>query len=346
MTPRPTPTPTATRALAGRRTLAVGTLASALVLVGCGTQEALVGLRAAPTEQTAAAPLDVEGATAIATRLLTAADAPTEGDATAAATARGAVLMGDALTVASARAASKLATQAAPTELVAAPQPTVVAQSQGRDWPRAILATTLDVKTNTQFLHVMLSQKPDQPFRITASVSMFAGAELPALGDATKGTPLLDTGAKNDLAHVPEEAVTAYARALATPKPKATDAVVMDDPFATALRASASAQAKKFGKLATLAQVHEPLLADAVTFRLADGGAVTFGLLRRVDTISVKPGGLEVQLPAEYATITGKKSAKTSFTLQNLQPFAMVVPVTGKAKVIGATELLTSGKAR
>lgn len=338
MTPRPTPAVT--------RTLAVGVLAGALVLAGCGTQEALVGLRDAPAEQTAAAPLDVQGATAIATRLLTAVDTPTEGDAKAAATARGAVLMGDALTVANARAASKAATEAAPTALVTVPQPTVVAQSQGRDWPRAILATTLDVKTNTQSLHVMLSEKPDQPFRITASVPMFAGAQLPALGDATKGAPLLDTGAKNDLAHVPEEAVTAYARALATPKAKATDAVELDDPFATALRASATAQAKALGKLATLAQVHEPLLADAVTFRLADGGAVTFGLIRRVDTISVKPGGLEVKLPAEYVTITGKKKARTSVTLQNLEPFVMVVPRSGKAEVIGASELLTSGKAR
>ena len=144
--------------------------------------------------------------------------------------------MGDALTVADAQATSKVATQAAATGLAAAPKPTVVAQSQGRAWPRAILATTLDEKSNTQFLHVMLSEKPEQPFRITASVPMFAGAELPALGDTTKGTPLLDTGARNGLAYVPKDAVAAYANALATPKGKGTNAVEMDDPFATALR--------------------------------------------------------------------------------------------------------------
>ena len=355
MTPRPrpaTPIParTAPRPRAalrvGRRTLAVGSLVGALALSGCGAQDALVGLHPAPAEQTASAPLDVEGATAVATRLLTAADAPAEGSAAAAAKAREAVLMGDALTVANARAASKAASQVASTELATAPQPTVVAQSQGRDWPRAILATTLDDATNTQFLHVMLSEKPEQPFRIAASVPMFGGAELPALGDSSKGAPLLDAGAKNDLAQAPADVVAAYAKALATPKPKGTDAVEMDDPFATALRTSATAQAKALGKLATLSQKHEPLLKDAVTFRLADGGAVTFGLMRRTDTVSLKAAAKEVVLPAEYAKVTGKKKATKSFMLSNLEPFVMVVPTSGKAEVIGATELLASGKAR
>ncbi|HEU5240469.1 MAG TPA: hypothetical protein VFU25_00515 [Ornithinibacter sp.] len=349
MTPRPRPTsPTPARSAAGtgRRTIAVAVLAGALALTGCGAQDALVGLHPAPAEKTAAAPLDVEGATAVATRLLTEADAPAQAAGAAAAKAREGVLMGDALTVANARAASKVASEAATTELATAPRPTVVAQSQGRDWPRAILATTLDDATNTQFLHVMLSEKPDQPFRITASVPMFGGAALPALGDSSKGAPLLDTGAKNGLAHVPADVVTAYAGALATPKPKATNAVEVDDPFATALRTSAAAQAKALGKLATLSQTHEPLLEDAVTFRLADGGAVTFGLMRRTDTVSLKPAAKEVVLPAEYAKVTGKKKATKSFTLSNLEPFVMVVPTSGKAKVIGATELLTSGKAR
>lgn len=341
-----TPRPLIHSARAGRRAVAVGVLAGALALTGCGTQDALVGLRPAPAEQTAAAPLDVDGATAVATRLLTAADAPAEGDAKAATAAREAVLMGDALTVANARAASKATTEVAATELAAVARPTVVAQSQGRDWPRAILATTLDERTNTQFLHVMLSEKPDAPFRITASVPMFAGAELPALGDSTKGAPLLDTAAANDLAVAPRDAVAAYAAALATPKPKTTEVVAVDDPFATALRTSAAAQAKSLGKLATLTQAHEPLLDEAVTFRLADGGAVTFGLMRRTDTVSLKAAAKEVVLPAEYAKVTGKAKATKSFTLSNLEPFVMVVPATGQAEVIGATELLASGKAR
>lgn len=337
-------TPTPVRP--SRRTLAVGALAGALLLAGCGAPDTLVGLHDAPAEKTAAAPLDTEGATAVATRLLTAAATPVAADAQAAAAAREAVLMGDALTVERARASSKATAETATPDLAPAQEPTVVAQSQGRAWPRAILATTRDDQTNRQFLHVMLSEKPDQPFRITASVPMFAGAALPALGDSTKGAPLLDTGGKDGLAAAPKDLVAAYAAALAAPKGKATTAVATDDPFAKGLRTSAVAQAKALGKLATLTQVHEPLLTDAVTFRLADGGAVTFGLMRRTDTVTLKPAAKEVVLPPEYAKVTGTKKVTKSFSLQNLEPFVLVVPPTGTAKVIGATELLTSGKAR
>ncbi len=69
MTPRPPTTHTLLT-----RLVASTTLLGALVLAGCGTQDALVGLHPAPAEQTAAAPLDTEGATAVAARLLAASE--------------------------------------------------------------------------------------------------------------------------------------------------------------------------------------------------------------------------------------------------------------------------------
>ena len=344
-TARPTGARTVARRLSLTRRTATGALAGALLLTGCGAQEALVGLRPAPVEKTESAPLDTEGATAIAARLLAAAEAPVEGDAKAAAKARAEVLAGDALTVADARAARAPATAAA-TELAPAPEPTVVAQSQGRAWPRAILAATLDQDTNTQFLHVMVSEKPDQPFHIVSSVPMFGGAELPAIGAENAGAQLLDTGAANGLPVSPKDAVGAYAAAIAHPKPKASDVVSVDDPFAAGLKATAAAQTKALGKLGTLTQAHEPLLKNAVTFRLADGGAVTFGLMRRTDTMTVKPTAKELVLPKEYADVLGKKKVTKSLSLQSLEPFVMVVPKAGKAELIGATELLASGKGR
>lgn len=333
-----------TRLTPARRVRLLGgaALAGALLVGGCGTQDALVGLHPAPPERTQSAPLDVEGATVIAGRLLAAADAA-DGDEAAAKKARAAVLAGDALVVAEAKAARTPAQEAAP-ELAAAQPPSVVAQSAGRAWPRAILAATLDEETTTQYLHVMLSEKPEQPFRITASVPMFGGAELPALGDASTGAPLLEESETEGLALAPEAAVAAYAAALAHPKPTPTKAVAVDDPFATGLRTTAAAQTKALGKLATLTQAHKPLLDHAVTFRLADGGAVTFGLLQRTDTIAVTPTAKELVLPPEYAAVTGKKKVTKSLTLDNLQPFVMVVPTAGPAEVIGASELLVSGK--
>ena len=61
--------------------VAAATLASALLLTGCGTQDALVGLRPAPAEKSVSAPLGDEGAADIAARVLAQAEAPIEGDA-------------------------------------------------------------------------------------------------------------------------------------------------------------------------------------------------------------------------------------------------------------------------
>ena len=344
MTPRPqTTTPRALSRLA-----ASTTLLGALVLAGCGTQDALVGLHAAPVEQTAAAPLDTEGATAVAARLLAAKDAAAAGaakDAKAAAAARAEVLTGDALTLANAEA-GRAVPSGATTDLAPEPTPKIVAQSQGRQWPRAILASTLDEATNIQWLHVMTSAKPDEPFHIAASVPMFGGAELPALGEQLAGAPLLKTTDKNGLPVSPADAVKAYAAAVAQPKGKATDLVVTDDQFATGLKSAAATQAKTLGALGALSQVHEPRLDDAITFRLADGGSVTFALLKRTDTFTPKPGAKELTLPAEYAKLVGTSKVTKSLVLNNLEPIVMVMPKTGQAKVIGASDLLVSGRAR
>ena len=242
--------------------------------------------------------------------------------------------------------AARGATTPEATDLAAPPEPTIVAQSQGRQWPRAILASTLDEATNTQWLHVMVSDKPDQPFRIASSMPMFGGAELPALGAQLAGAPLLDTGEKNGLAASPADAVEAYAAAIAQPKGKATEVVAADDPFATGLKTAAAAQAKALGKLGTPDPGARP--ASRGRHHLPP---------RRRWLGHVRPDGAhrhhrgeaqgkELVLPAEYAKLLGKKKVKKSLTLNNLEPIALVLPKTGKGEVIGASDLLVSGRGR
>ena len=246
---------------ATRRTGAVATaLAAALALAGCAaTTDALVGLRPAPAEESAAVPLSTDGATRVAARLLDAARAATTTEGAAGERARAAVLAGDALTVADAVAERGVAAEASG-DLAKEAEPTVLAQSQGRGWPRAILATTLDEAASTQYLHVMVSPGPDAPFKITGSVPMLGGAELPAIGSEDTGAPFVDVTDGEGLVMAPDEAFAAYAAALAYPKPKTSDDVATDDAFATGLRASAEAQTKALKKLGTLKQRHRALL--------------------------------------------------------------------------------------
>lgn len=320
--------------------LAVG---MAMATAGCGTTDALVGLHPAPAETSAAAPLDAQGAEAIASRLLAAerAAAPLTGDKGHA--ARAAVLSGDALVVADAAAARGEAASAT-RDLTTSPTPTVLAQSRGREWPRAILATTLDQQSSTQYLHVMVSQTPTDPFRITASVSMFGGAELPALGSAQAGAPFVDAADGTGLVMSPDKALAGYAAALARPVPKTAPASVsVDDAFGAALAASAARQVKALGALAALSQTHVAIPKGTVAFRLADGGVVAFGLLQRTDYIGVRAGAKELVLPPRYVKLVGKAKVTKSLSLKSLEPVVLVIPADGDVTAIGASELLVKG---
>ena len=329
---------------ATRRAGAVATaLAAALALAGCGATDALVGLHPAPAEQSAAVPLTTEGATRIAARLLDSAEAAAATKGAAGERARAEVLAGNALTVADA-AAERGAADAAADELAKEATPTVLAQSQGRGWPRAILSPTLDEDTNTQYLHVMVSPEPEAPFRITQSVPMLGGAELPAIGSEDTGAPFVDVTDGEGLVMTPDEAFAAYAAALAYPKPRTSDAVSTDDPFAAGLEASAKAQTKALRKLGTLKQRHRPLPEDAQAFRLADGGVVAFGLMRRTDTFTRAARAKELVLPAEYARLAGTKKVRDSLTLTHLEPVVLVVPTEGQVRAIGASQLLVSAE--
>ncbi len=85
-------------------------------------------------------------------------------------------------------------------------------------------------------------------------------------------------------------------------------------------------------------------IEDAVAFRLADGGVVAFGTMRRADTVAVRSGAKELVLPKRYATLVGKTKVKKSVTLTSLEPVVLVVPAEGDVTAIGATELLVAGK--
>ncbi|MGL5908707.1 MAG: hypothetical protein ACRCZP_01820 [Phycicoccus sp.] len=329
----------------GRRPRAVVVaMAAVLALGGCGTvRDALVGIEPAPRESTASAPLDDEGATAIAARVLAAADKAATQPGEPGKKARAAVLAGDALRVADA-AAGRAAGAPAPPQLAKPEQPVVVAQSRGRDWPRAVLASTLDRESATQYLHVLVSDDPRSPYRVRASVPMFPGATLPAIGGPSEGAALAPLAAGDGLAVAPATAIAQYAAALRHPTPAPAGQVSVDDPFANGMRAAAAENVRSLGALGSYAQSHAPRLDDAVAFRLAEGGVVAFALLTRTDTATARPAAKELALTGEWASAVGKGKVTRSATVTTMEPVVVVVPRSGKASVIGATEMLVSGR--
>lgn len=327
-----------------RTTTAVVALVSALALTGCGVGHAVVGVQDAPTERTDVAPLNVDGAEKVASRVLDAAVAARAATGAAAAKAQGAVLADAAL--AQAQAATRLGTVAASDPLQKATDPQVVAVSRGKEWPRAILVGTLDEASKTQTLHVLMSKAAADPFKIYASVPMLAGTSVPAMGDLAVGAPLVTADDKAGAPIAPAQALTAYAGGLAYPKPVANPAVGTKDAYANALRTSAAAQVKSLGKLAYFSQVHTPSEAFTLAFRLADGGTVTFGQLARRDVISTSKAAKELVIPRTYSRLVGKTKASRSLTITSLESIVMVVPAKGAATTVGADEQMVSATAR
>lgn len=336
-----------------KRTLLTRTvLAAALALgaAGCGVPEAVVGIHDAPREKPATAPLNAEGAAQIVARVLDDAAAARAATGPAAEKLQAAALTGTARV--SAQIAAKVAaktgtgTPSAEAPLQRAEPPKVLAVSRGQQWPRAILASTLDATTNQQYLHALVSAAPAEPFRLAASVPMLAGAALPSLGEFADGAPLVASDDKEGRVSSPAAALTDYAAALAYPTPKPSAVVATTDQFATGLKSSLATQVKSLGKLATLTQVHNPVPKDLLSFELADGGAVVFARMDRADTIKLKPEAKELVLPPLYAKLAGQAKVTNLVAIQGLEELVLVVPAQGKVSVIGAEEQLSSGLVR
>jgi hypothetical protein len=316
--------------------------AVALALAGCGAGASLVGVQDAPAQVTTAAPIGRDSAQKVAERVLAQAAEAEAAPAAQAQKLRTAALTGSALAVAD--AAAKLgstATGATTAPLTRTEPPKVLAVSRGTDWPRFILVQTATPE-GAAVLNLLTSPDAATPFKLSSSVTMQPGTEVAALDPVDEGSPRVTDA--TELAARPAEVLTEYAASLAYPKPAPAKAVATDDPFSTAVRANAAAQAKAFGKLATLQQKHTVHPAQTVSLALRGGGALVFSLLERTDSITLKPGGKSLTPSAEFQRLVGKKTLTKNAVLRSYETVVLTVPAEGKASVVGADEVLFSAQ--
>ncbi len=307
-------------------------------LAGCGIGDRIAGTRAIPVEATGGAPLDERTAVAIVARVLGQAQSAPTSNTPAGRAARAKVLAGSALSLADAAAVVR-EVDPGPDPVLVPAEPEVLAMSSGRAWPRSILATTLDDRSSTRHLHLLVSSAASQPYVLAASVPMAAGTSVPALGRVTQGSAPVGSLAKGDAKAT--EVLTAYAKALAYPKPTKTALITTKDALATDLTANAAAQSKALGALATLTQAHALAVGPAgrpIGFTLAGGGSVVFGQLLRTDTVTLRPTAKEVVLPADIARLAKRTKVTKRVVVRTLEDVIVVIPPTGPAQVIGAEE--------
>jgi hypothetical protein len=310
------------------------------MLGGCGAGTALVGLHDAPAQVTTTAPIAPDTAEQIVVRVLGKVEEANRAKGEQAQALRKEALTGSALAVAD--AAAKLGTDApAPTApLTRSEPPKVLAVSRGTAWPRLIVAQS-SAADGGAVLNLLVSPDATTPFRLSATARMHPGSSVAALDSVSTGSPVLTDG--TDLPVAPDVVLKEYAGSLTYPKPAAAPHVQPGDPFATAVRANAAVQAKAFGKLARLTQVHRPQ-EGTVAIRLKDGGALVFALMERTDTITLRSGGKSLTPSAEFQRLVRKKTLKKSAQLRSYETVVFTVPEEGKASVVAVDEVLFSAK--
>ncbi|MFV0462604.1 MAG: hypothetical protein ACK5MP_05320 [Nostocoides sp.] len=326
-----------------RRTAVTGPLSALTVaaLAGCGLGDRVAGVRPVPTEAETTAPLDTTAAALISSRVLSDANIAAATGGAAGSKARKAVMTGHALAMAEAAVSTNTA-PALPDPSVRPPVAQVLAVSRSHNWPRYIVATTLDTTTSTRSLHVLVSAAATGQYKVSESMPMVSGTSVPGLGPVEQGVEVVPNA--SGLPASPAAALAAYAKALAYPKPVKTTLVSLTDAASTALAANATRQQSQLGALAKLRQSHVPNKALPIAFRTADGGAVAFGMMTRSDVVTLTSKAKEVVLPADLAKLLGKSKVSTSVTVTTLEPVCLVIPSKGSASVIGMSEQITSVK--
>ncbi|MFN8097849.1 MAG: hypothetical protein U0Q21_06130 [Dermatophilaceae bacterium] len=310
-------------------------LVSVLAVGGCGIPDKVVGLHPAPTENAGAAAFTASAARQISQRALDVAhEAMTGTDKDA--SARKAALVGPALRLA--EVPDKYVAEGAASTFTLPPSATLLGVSRGRDWPRYILTTAQD--DGIQSLFVLVQPDAATPFKLQTTVPMEAGASVPALPKLADGVEVVTSG--TGLVASPQKVVDAYAAALTYPTKSSPGSSVLDlgDAFAKGILASSADQAKALGKLGTFRRGHSAFDQDTVSFELADGSALSFVQLSRRDRLTPTSKARELVLSSALAKLAGTRKVTEGVTLDWLETLAIVIPTTGKAHIIAASEQL------
>ncbi|MGO4359516.1 hypothetical protein [Terrabacter sp. 2TAF16] len=327
---------TATR----RRALAAA-LACAAMLSACtgNSDDGTAGTGGSATPVVAADAADTTAASAVGAAATSSLDASAAGTA-----ARSKAFVGAALQSANAYAKTlpgRTAAEKADAEL-ATTGVKVLALSRAGDAPAQILAQTTLKKTGAAVLVLLVGGQSGAPFKAAAVTPMLPDAKLDALDPTSDGSAAVADG--TGLSAKPDDVVSAFAASVKYPDPTATK-VLADDPLSEQLRQSARAQSQALNNQGAFTQEHEPKGVIG-GLRLKDGnGAIVFAHLVRNDAIAMRT---PVKLtPAKDLTLlTGIKQITTEANLTSNEIVAIVIPASGQARIVAASDQLVAGSGR
>ncbi len=326
---------------ATRRRALAAALACAALLSACtgNSDDGTSGSGVSATPVVAPDAAQTTAASAVGTAATSSLDATAAGAA-----AREKAFVGAALQSANAYAKTlpgRTAAEKAEAEL-ATTGVKVLALTRAGDKPSQILAQTTLKKTGAAVLVLLVGGQSAAPFKAAAVTPMLPDAKLDALDPTTEGSAAIADG--KGLSAQPDEVVSAFAASVKYPDPTATT-VLAKDPLSEQLRQSARAQSQALNNQGAFTQEHEPKGVIG-GLRLKDGnGAIVFAHLVRNDAIAMRT---PVKLtPAKDLTLlTGIKQITTEANLTSNEVIAIVIPASGQARVVAASDQLVAGSGR
>lgn len=324
--------------------LSVVTMVGAASVAGCGAGHAVLGIHEAPKANPALAPVTVDQAKRILTRVFTAAQQGETTTGVAAEAALRTAYTGEALRAAMARVKlTKVRPTLGDSPLLAPPRPLLLAVSRGFGFPRVMVAQTVAAKGSLPILHLLTSPDARTPYRISGSVTMLPSSKVEPFDPLSQGSPLVTGGA--GLAVNPTALLNAYAAGMAFPAKAVTNPPFAQDPISAQVRADAAVVAKAVATQAKFSQVHKVVPSSVFAVGQANGDALVFGVIERTDSVTVKSGQTVSTIEnKEFVLLSGKKRITRSASITTLEFVVFAVPRSiGIATLVAASEQVIAG---
>jgi len=218
----------------------------------------------------------------------------------------------------------------------------VLGVSRSGEKPQQILAQTTLKKTGAAVLVLLVADAPGGAFKAAAVTPMLPDAKLDALDPATDGSAGIGDG--KSLATSPKDALAAFAASVKFPDPTPTK-VLADDPLSEQLRQSARAQSQALNNQGAFTQEHEPKGVIGGLRLRGGNGAIVFAHLVRNDAIAMRTP-VKLTPAKELTLLTGIKQITTEANLTSNEIIAIVIPASGQARIVAASDQLVAGSGR
>jgi hypothetical protein len=219
---------------------------------------------------------------------------------------------------------------------------TVLAVSRAGETPAQIVARTTLTKSGAPVLALLTSSTAAGAYQVAALTPVLQGATIDPFDPTADGSPAIGDAA--GLVAAPAEVMASFATTVRFPQP-ATSKLLTVDPLTVQLRQSARAQSQALNSQGTFAQTFTPQRVLGGLRLAGDAGALVFTHLQRRDDVAYR-SPQKLTPDKELTLLTGITQITTEANLTSNEMVAFVIPTSGQARVVAASDQIVAGSGR